>query len=548
LRGKRYRELIDLSDALSKQKYLDADETFVAHQFSLLIGKYPWSSKPLGFDPERKAYESFQSSEKRNGLINRKFAHFLIDPSRDKFRRQGKIAMGFIRSVIGPRVPYNLIFRNCDFGNGASLGVHGDTTHVVRKLTHERWTVTPGAIHHAFGGLMRNFHYHEILLEHDGDNTLACLDYADSFKRYIARLSVVEHNKLDFVTKKVDTHRSIAIEPLWSGYVQKGIDVVLRDFLKGIDIDLTDQSRNQEMARLGSLDDSPEGFVTIDIKNASNSNALGPVRYLFPEEWYSLFMRTRSPKYSYNGSVKTYNMLCSMGNGFCFPVETLIFAAICYSCGCGKPGVDFSIYGDDIIIRKKYADQVIAMLKHYGYAINTAKTCLSGGFRESCGADWFGGEDIRPFTLDFAFDRVENIFKFCNLTQRNRRTKDFFSGVRSMVTGFLLLDFRFFRPLTGPEDTGIDSLGDEHLTSPHCHFSNGVWSWKVLVHSPILDKDSIEEARDEPWLMGVALRGNASVPYGKFKYLPSVTFRRKTRTEVARESYASTSNWLPYQH
>lgn len=545
LRRKDYKTLISLSDSLSKQKYLDADEHFVANQFALLIGKYPWNPKLLGLDPEKAAYESFCKSERRNSRINRKFSHFMIDPSRDRFRKEGKLAMAYIRSVIGSRVPYNLIFRNSDFGSGASLGVHGDLTHVVKKLTAEVWTITPGAIHHAFGGIMRNFHYQELLLERRGPNALYDLDYSRIFEKYIERLSIVDYNKLSFVPKKVTIHRSIAIEPLWTGFVQKGVDQVLRSELLNAGLDLGDQSRNQEMARKGSLDNSPEGWVTIDIRNASNSVALKPVEYLFPEEWFSLFVRTRSPKYIYDGVVKPYHMLCSMGNGFCFPVETLIFASICIACGCGEIDVDFRVYGDDIIVRRKFADKVIMMLRHYGYAINTDKTFLEGEFRESCGSDWFGGEDVRPFTLDYALDSVQNIFKFLNLSLRNERTKAFFRGVRSLLIESVHVNFRFIRPFTGTPDSAIDTTGDEHLTCKHCTFKNGRWSWKVLVHKPVIDFKSIRNVQNEPWLIGVALKGNESIPNGRLRGLPSVAYRRRTRTEVARESYASTSNWLP---
>jgi len=335
------------------------------------------------------------------------------------------------------------------------------------------------------------------------------------------------------------------MEPTFSGFVQKGIDEELRSFLLNVNIDLTDQTRNQRLAREGSVDDSLDGFVTMDIRGASNSVAYSPVKYLFPEAWYDLLWRTRSHNYKYRDEVKPYHMLCSMGNGFCFPIETLMFAAICYACDCGTPGVDFSVYGDDIIVRKRHAAKVMSMLRHYGYSMNTDKTFVEGPFRESCGADWFSGVDVRPFTLDYKLDSVENIFKFLNLSRRSKATTAFFDCVRSAVIALLPDDFRFFRPLPGDPDTGIDSTGDEHLNSPHCLFKRGKWKWKKLVHDPIIDVNQLRLVQNDPWIIGIALRGSMSIPSGELMGLPAVTFRRKTRTKLASDSYASTSNWLP---
>lgn len=547
LRARDWPNFYTHADSLSKQKYLDATQHFVANQFALLVKKYPWDSTLIGRDPLKKAVDDFQRAEKRCGDINKKFKILSIDPSRDKFREVSKKAMRWLRSTIGSTPDYSRILSECDYGSGASLGVHGDATHLIRKLSSEQvWTVGAGALHHAFGGLLKNAQYLEVLRERPSGERygMVCYDYEEAFKSYLARISVVNYNKLSFVAKTAATHRAIAVEPLLSGFVQKGIDSVLRKKLSRVGIDLSDQSLNQRMAREGSFDDL-DGFVTIDLRGASNSNALGPVEYLYPSDWVRLLKRTRSIEYMYKSEVKPYKMLCSMGNGFCFPIETLTFAAICHACDAGTPGVDFSVYGDDIIVRKSVAGRVIEVLKHFGFSLNEDKTFVEGPFRESCGADWFSGEDVRPFTLDFALDRVENFFKFCNLTQRNKRTSEFFALVRAGVIAALPNNYRFIRPFSGPVDSAIDSLGDEHLTSPHAHYKNGVWEWKVLRHEPVFDFERMRVHQNEPWLMGVALNGALSQPYGLMKGSPQVSFRRQVRTKVARESYASTSNWLP---
>jgi len=545
LRRRDYKGMYLAADSLSAQKYADATQHFVANQFALLVKKYPFPKEILDLGPRDNAIKTFNGAEHRMRRLNAKFLFLEHHRSRDVFEEQSRSARGWIQTVIGSSPNYRRIFSRCDFGSGASIGVHGNATHILAKLNCEKWSVTPGAIHHAFGGLMANFHYLEQLLPESVDRRFVCLDYVYAFSEYTRRMHVVQHNNISFVPKTAKTFRSIAVEPLLNGFVQKGIDLELREKLLRFNLDLTDQGPNQRMAREGSFDDSEDAFVTIDLKSASDSISRGLARYLLPSNWYSLLDRTRSHVYKLDKVFKTYEKFCSMGNGFCFPLETLLFASACHAVGSGEPGVDFRVYGDDIIVRKRFAHNVLALLKHWGFKSNLEKTFLEGPFRESCGADWFGGEDVRPYTLDHALDSVENVFKFLNLTNRNSRTSQFFRSVRSEVINLLPKQFQFFRPLSGQEDTGIDSLGDEHLTCPNVRFKSGRWTWKELMHVPVTDESRLDASRDKPWLIGVALRGSESVPHGLLAGLPGVSFRMLTRTKIVRKGYSSTSNWLP---
>jgi len=257
---------------------------------------------------------------------------------------------------------------------------------------------------------------------------------------------------------------------------------------------------------LGSIDDSDDGFVTIDLESASDSLSIGVTRRLLPPDWYSLLDRIRSHAYELDGVVKTFSKFCSMGNGFCFPLETLVFASACVATGCGTPGVDFLVYGDDIVVRKRHAAKVIQFLNHLGFKTNRKKTFLSGPFRESCGKDWFGGKDVRPFTLDYRLDSLQNIFKFMNLTRRSEIVTDFFASVRDVILNDVPEPYRFFRPLPGEEDSGIDTSGDEHLSASSCWISrrSGNWRWKELAFSPCRDYKTLQKVHDKPWLVGVA--------------------------------------------
>jgi len=545
LRSRDFLRLYEEADSLSSQKYDDATQHFVANQFALLIKKYPWPKDLLDLKPRERAIQTFHASERRCGLINRKFSILSGDRSRDRFAKQAGSAKWWIRTVIGSRPNYRSVFQKADFGPGASVGVHGDATSYSAKILAESWTVTPGALHHGYAAIRQNYHLWELLLPRRGD--FVSYDEEAAFAAYLSRIRVVGENNISFVPKTAKTDRTIAVEPLLNGLVQKGIDSVLRKKLLQVGIDLSDQGLNQDMARLGSLNDSEDGYVTIDLKSASDSISIELVRYLFPEDWFRLLARTRSRYYKLEGSVTEFKKFCSMGNGFCFPVETLIFAAACFASGCGSAPVDFRVYGDDLIVRKKHATSVIELLRHWGFKVNSDKTFLEGPFRESCGADWFGGKDVRPYTLDYALDSFQNIFKYLNLTRRSGICEDFFSRQRSIVVRHLDAEYRFFRPFTGQEDTGIDSCGDEHLTSSSCVFDhkNARWNWKELSFDPLIDKQSMERSKDQHWLISVALRGAVSIGFGRYKGLPEVVLRNRTQTKVVRKGYVSTSNWLP---
>lgn len=545
LRSRDFLKLYTEADSLSSQSYEDATEHFVANQFALMLKKFPWPKSVLDLKPEERAYTAFMSSEKRCDLVNRKFKILSWNRSRDRKSKEAGAAKHWIRTVIGSRPNYRRCFDKSDFGPGASVGVHGDATSYAAKLSAECWTVTPGALHHGYAAVRRNFHIWESLLPRRGP--YVCYDEEAGFQAYLRKISVVQENKICFVPKTAKTDRTIAVEPLLNGFVQKGVDQLLRENLKAVGLNLSDQGLNQRFACEGSIDDSDDGFVTIDMKSASDSISTELVRFLIPDDWFRLLDRIRSKYYRIYDDAKPFKKFCSMGNGFCFPLETLIFASACIAVGAGVPSKDFIVYGDDIIVRKRYASPLIDLLGHWGFKVNSDKTFLSGPFRESCGTDWFGGKDVRPFTLDYGLDSIQTLFKYLNLTRRSEICESFFQETREMAVKPLPEQFRFFRPFEGQEDTGIDSQGSEFMTVPSCVYvpKYNKWVWHEFSSEPVVDFDTIDKLKDQPWLISDALRGSSSVNFGLHKGLPKVTLRNRTQTKIVRKGYVSTSNWLP---
>jgi hypothetical protein len=539
-RSGRFDLALGLADSLSEQSFSDATTHFVANQFALLIRKYPWDPKIVKTDPESRAIRSFRFAERRCQLLNRKF--LLLDKVRDPYGSDLNEMRRFIRYVLGDSPNFEEISRNCAFGAGASIGVHGNATNIARKVLSTKWTVSPGAFTYGYWAMMRDPNLRDVLLESRG--LVSCLDWSTSKSAYSDKTQLVNYNKISFVPKTAKTHRAIAVEPLLNGYLQKGVDEVMRKRLLRVGIDLRDQSENQRKARLGSLDDSEDSFSTIDLSSASDSISIGLARNLLPPDWFDFLNAIRSHSYELNGRLNVYHKFCSMGNGFCFPLETLIFAACCVSCGAGSPGTDFSVYGDDIIVRRKHFGRVLKSLRTIGFLPNASKTFCSGLFRESCGADWFGGVDVRPYTLDYALDSIEALYKWLNLTRRSRLTTDFFSETYPFILGLIPHQFQFFRPFKGNADSGIDVWADQHLTSPHCSYNyrSNWWVCKELRHIAVLDKgDGLSTYRRDSVDMYALLSGLQSADY-RVGY----TLRRKTRTTVSKcISSSASSSWLP---
>lgn len=532
--------LLDLADVLSAQKYTDPEQHFSAHQFSLLIRKYPFSKDLVNRDPEKQATKNFLRSEQKCKRTNQKFRVMLSNwrnpPrfSRDYEYRLSRMA-SWIAYVLGD-LDCNAIFDNCEFGPGASLGVSGNATNLARKLLAKQWTVTPEATTIALNAIGRHCQIRELILT-DHDKNFYSADPELLKRRFYDRVSNVANNKIVFVPKTAKTHRAIAVEPLLNGFVQKGIDRCMRKRLLRVGIDLSDQSKNQVLAREGSVPDSV-AYCTLDLSAASDSLSTEVVRRLLPYEWFDFLNSCRSTHGNINDSIVRYEKFCSMGNGFCFPLESLIFGSAVYEAG-GNLGKDSLVYGDDIVVPPLIVNRVIENLSLLGFSLNIDKTFTSGPFRESCGGDYFDGEDVRPFTLDFEIDSLRSIFKIINLTKRNLRCEAYFT--------WLTLDFfkvpkqlQFVRPFQGPPDTAVTVQLDTFLGSPYCGFNRSTWTyrWRELLSDPVQDTE-------------VALiKGyNIALVYGALQGASSVkpfTIRRKSRTKVKQMlGSGASSNWVP---
>jgi len=217
--------------------------------------------------------------------------------------------------------------------------------------------------------------------------------------------TVVEGSRLATVPKNQDTERTIAVEPSGNMAMQLAAGSYLEGVLRYIGLDISEQQpKNKAAAKRGSEEDS---LATIDLSSASDMISIDLVRQLFPRDWFRLLMAIRSPRMKLpNGESISLNMISTMGNGFTFPLMTLIIAALIYAYrAChGGPNLfidwkDTCVFGDDIIIPKHEFQGICELLTQAGLNVNYDKSFCSGPFRESCGGDYYEGVDVTPFYI-----------------------------------------------------------------------------------------------------------------------------------------------------
>jgi len=202
----------------------------------------------------------------------------------------------------------------------------------------------------------------------------------------------IGYGRLEFVPKDALNYRSIVVEPVLTSMYQLGIGEVISQRLRLVGIDISDQSRNQELARLGSIHNH---LCTLDLSSASDTISYALVKFLLPDDWFSLLTSFRSTFVTYQGVACELQKFSSMGNGFTFPLETLLFFALTWASSEHRDII--SVYGDDIICSSLDAQRVERLLSFCGFTVNREKSFADGPFRESCGKDYYLGTSVRPY-------------------------------------------------------------------------------------------------------------------------------------------------------
>jgi hypothetical protein len=291
--------------------------------------------------------------------------------------------------------------------------------------------------------------------------------------------------------------------------MQKGVGSYIRKRLRSHGVDLDDQGVNQTMAQAAVH----FGYATIDLSMASDTISKELVYDLLPVDWAIFLDDLRSPAGILpDGSRILYEKFSSMGNGYTFELESMVFYAL------SRAVIDHLelfvppfVYGDDLVIPSECFALLSEVFSHCGFEVNTSKSFVEGQFYESCGRHFFGGHEVTPI---YQKEIPDSLPAWIRAGNRLYRYHD-----RSAVGKSAWLACRRFG---GSPDFAIPhgTSGDDGWLTPRSEFKprricrNRGFQCRVIRFLPI------RERVNEPEFYAYRLRTAFETRGGRFDHLP----------------------------
>lgn len=353
-------------------------------------------------DCAKKALAGFLKREEQNAELNRGNFPTWVLPYL-------WVAKQVCEDLLGSTPDMRRVYNNSVFTGGASTSRKRSESHPALKWWARRpLDVTPQASRY-LAELKSQCEVLDTVWSMPG--VLSCTTYCDMHKQ--AYFKIVPGSRFDTVDKDFGIDRTIIIEPDGNMLLQRGVGITIRELLLKVGIDLRKQDNNRHHARLGALYGDR---ATLDVRDASNSLYRMLFCMVFPDDWYNLLIDLRSPLTKLpDGSWHKLEMISSMGNGFTFEVETLLFYCLCEAVRrVEKCSGVVTAYGDDIITPTGCARATVALFDAIGIEINKGKSFIDGPFRESCGWHFHGVANVTPFYMRSELTTDEAIFCFVN--------------------------------------------------------------------------------------------------------------------------------------
>lgn len=292
-------------------------------------------------------------------------------------------------------------------------------------------------------------------------------------------LRVVEANELFTVPKNASIDRLAAMEASASLSLQLAVGREMRrryERYYQVDFDKL-QSVHRDLARDSSIDGS---LATIDLSSASDTVSKKLVELILPEDWYTLLNSLRARSTMIDNKSFRNEKFSTMGNGFTFDLETLLFQTLCRAAGSMRS----SVYGDDIIVETEKAADILAYLQYFGFTPNQKKTFCEGPFRESCGGDFFRGDPVRGHYMKEPPDEPQHWVALANGLLRADPLQKWSKAAWWYCVDQVPVVWRSFGPA---------ELGDSLFTAPSSEFETPVdiqgdkWYPGMIPVTPHLD-------------------------------------------------------------
>ena len=339
---------------------------------------------PSGIDTRGVAIAAFWDCEAQNRRTNDRLSRFvknrelLLDSNDvrissffDEVRREIAALLGRLPDHLTPR-----------FSGGATTADIGMLTTIPDKMSH-RPACYPNSLHIC-----------EPFWAQTGWFRSLCEE-----RPWATRIDIHRGNSFFTVPKDGQKDRGCCKEAPLPVCFQLDVGRLMRARLKRWDIDLqSGQETHRQLSRKASIDGS---LATIDLSSASDTISRFLVELLLPVKWYELLDALRAHETYIKGRWVKLEKFSSMGNGFTFELETLIFAGLArvIALHYGHDPDTVKVYGDDIIVPTEICEDLISVLRFCGLTTNERKTFTVGRFRESCGGDFYGGVSVRAHYL-----------------------------------------------------------------------------------------------------------------------------------------------------
>lgn len=220
------------------------------------------------------------------------------------------------------------------------------------------------------------------------------------------------------------------------------------------------QDRHGRWIRKYSMDRS---HVTVDLSAASDSPIYELLAWIIPRAWMKVLKRGRISHCQMNGKQMYLRSFMTMGIGFTFPVETLLFYALLKAIA-NLSGVRgrISAYGDDLIYPRKMHDIVKYVFPKLHIQINQEKSYVSSHFRESCGHDYYRGVDVRPFQPEGEASELKSLpyqqflYKLINGLRRRWEPEEIPTTMHYLLTTLAVASGRvYIVPPSFPDESGF---------------------------------------------------------------------------------------------
>jgi len=382
-----YEQLVNLD--CNPKDYGCTEDFRLAYLATKFLSKNRFLSTKI--DKEAEALKKFQESEYACKEINKRGFHWKVIKD---------LSNEWLHNAIIQKIWHTLgdfdgdeLFDLSNWGPGVSLDVKGADTSPTNKFRKDFGTTRP------FDDFISQFY------------ALAYPTWDLSNRKFHVG------NRVITVPKNSKVDRTIAIEPGLNLWFQKGVGQMIRRRLLRRNLDLNSQDRNQRLSRLGSKFNH---LATVDFSSASDTISIATVEALLPPQWFCIMDLMRSRYGLVKGIQFRYEKFSSMGNGFSFELESLIFWSIAVSV-CEYLHIsskNVSVYGDDVIIPVEAFDLYVRTCAFYGFTVNVQKSFSDGNFRESCGAHWYLGMDCKPYFLKELVKSEAVIYRVANGIRR----------------------------------------------------------------------------------------------------------------------------------